>query len=189
MSVEPETRRTDPAHFSNPHTRASRIARMLWMLAYALLFRPTPWFMGAWRTWLLRRFGAKIGYARLHASAKIWAPWLLEIGNEVWIDMNVNLYNAFGLTIGDRVVVSQNTFLCSATHDYTDPRYKLTGARITIQDDCWVAADAFVAPGVTVHQGSVVGARAVVTKDVEPWSVVAGNPAKVIKERKLKDES
>ncbi|HEX8523543.1 MAG TPA: DapH/DapD/GlmU-related protein [Tepidisphaeraceae bacterium] len=187
MQAEFASQRTDPARFSNPHSRANRIARMGWMLAYTLLFRPTPWFMGAWRTWLLRRFGARIGYARLHASARIWAPWLLEIGDEVWIDMNVNLYNAFGLKIGNRVVVSQNTFLCSATHDYTDPRYRLTGGRITIEDDCWVAADAFVAPGVTVRQGAVVGARAVVTKEVPPWTVVAGNPAKVIKQRVLKD--
>lgn len=188
MQVESSLMRTDPARFSNPHSRGNRIMRMAWMIAYALLFRPTPWFMGAWRTWLLRRFGAKIGQARLHASAKVWAPWLLEIGDHVWIDMNVNLYNAFGVKIGSRVVVSQNTFLCSATHDYTDPRYKLTGSRITIEDDVWIAADAFVAPGITIHSGAVVGARAVVTKPVPAWTVVAGNPARVIKERKLRDE-
>ncbi len=188
MTAEARTRQTDPARFRNPHSRKNRIARMLWTLTYYLLFRPSPWFMGAWRTWLLKCFGARIQYARLHQSVQIWAPWMLEIGSDVWIDMNVNLYNAFGLKIGDRVVISQNTFLCSATHDYTDPFYRLTGKQITIASDCWIAADAFVAPGVTVNAGSVVGARSVVVKDVPPWSVVAGNPAKVIKERKLRDE-
>ena len=185
MQLEQAPQRTDPARFRNPHSRANRMMRMLWMGIHALLFRPTPWFMGAWRTWLLRRFGAKIQYARLHGSVKVWAPWLLEIGADVWIDTNVNLYNAFGLTIGNRVVISQNTFLCSATHDYTDSRYALIGAPIVVEDDVWIAADAFIAPGVTIGRGAVVGARAVVVKDVPPWAVVAGNPAKVIKERKL----
>ncbi|MEI8194627.1 MAG: putative colanic acid biosynthesis acetyltransferase [Phycisphaerae bacterium] len=176
---------TNPAGAQNAHSRKSRLARLLWGVVYTLLFRPSPWFMGAWRTWLLRCFGAKIKYARFHSSVKIWAPWKLECGTHVWVDMNVNLYNAFGIKLEDRVVISQNAFLCSATHDYTNPIYPLTGKVIVVESDTWIAADVFVAPGVTVHQGAVVGARAVVTKDVPPWSVVAGNPARVIKEREL----
>ncbi|MGB7157534.1 MAG: hypothetical protein WBD40_05675, partial [Tepidisphaeraceae bacterium] len=156
---------TNPAGFRNPHGRANRAGRVLWQIAYALLFRPTPWFMGAWRTWLLKRFGAKIGFARFHPSTRIWAPWLLEIGGPVYVDMNVNLYNPFGIVIGDRVVISQGSFLCSATHDHRDPRYALTGKRITVRDDCWIAAEAFIGPGVTVGAGAVVGARAVAVRD------------------------
>jgi putative colanic acid biosynthesis acetyltransferase WcaF len=177
--------RTRPREFINPYSRANRIGRVAWAIVYALFFRPTPWFMDPWRSFLLKLFGAKLKRAHFHASVKIWAPWMLEAGEDVWLDRNVNVYNAFGVKIGDRVVISQNTFLCSASHDYTDARYKLIGNRITIEDDSWIAADAFVAPGVTIGAGSVVGARAVVVKDVAPWSVVAGNPARVIRERKL----
>jgi putative colanic acid biosynthesis acetyltransferase WcaF len=177
--------RTNPIGFRNPHSRRNRMGRMFWALTYALLFRPTPWFMARWRAWLLRRFGAKIGIGRIESSARIWAPWLLELGDYVYIDARVNLYNPFGIRIGDRVIVSQGTFLCTATHDYRHPHYPLTGGRITIAEDCWVAAEAFVGPGVTLGAGSVVGARSVVTKDVPPWTVVAGHPARPIKERTL----
>jgi putative colanic acid biosynthesis acetyltransferase WcaF len=177
--------RTNPSGFHNPHSRANRVARLIWSIVWAVLFRPSPWFMGAWRTWLLKRFGAKLGYARLHGSAQVWAPWLLEIGDDVYIDRRVNLYNAFGIRIGSRVVISQGTFLCSATHDYRDPCYRLRGAPIVIEDDCWIAAEAFIAPGVRIGTGAVVGARAVVIKDVGPWTVVAGNPARALRPRVL----
>jgi putative colanic acid biosynthesis acetyltransferase WcaF len=178
--------RTNPAAFKNPYSRANRLARLLWQVVWALLFRPSPWFMGAWRTFLLRRFGARIKYARFHASVRVWAPWLLDVGQEVWIDERVYLYNPFGTTIGDRVVISQGAFLCSASHDHTIPEYPLIGSRITIGSDCWVTADAFVGPGVTIADGTVVGARAVVVKDTEPWTVVAGNPARTLKKRELR---
>jgi putative colanic acid biosynthesis acetyltransferase WcaF len=144
--------------------------------------------MGAWRSWLLRLFGARISFARVHQSVQIWAPWQLEMGQYVYIDKNVNLYNVYGLKLGDRVIISQGTFLCGATHDYRQPTYPLTGGKIVVEEDCWIAADAFIAPGVVIGQGAVVGARAVVTKNVPEWEVVAGTPAKFIKNRILKYE-
>lgn len=96
--------------------------RLVWGFVHAVLFRPTPWFLVGWRRWLLRRFGARLGAAELHASARVWAPWRLEAGDEVYIDRNVNLYDVFGIRLGSRVVISQGSFLCSATHDYRDPR-------------------------------------------------------------------
>jgi putative colanic acid biosynthesis acetyltransferase WcaF len=141
--------------------------------------------MGAWRSWVLRRFGAKIGFVRLKSSADIWAPWLLQAGSEVYIDERVKLYTVFGIKLGNRVIISQGAFLCSATHDYRDPSYALTGGAISVEDDCWIAAEAFIGPGVTIGQGAVVGARAVVMKDVAPWTVVAGNPARVVRQRVL----
>ena len=174
---------TEPASFKNPHSRGSRAARLVWGVVWTLLFRPTPWFMGGWRSWLLRRFGAKLGFARFSSSTRIWAPWLLEAGDHVYVDSDVNLYNAFGIRLGSRVIISQGTLLCSATHDYTDPGYPLIGRPIVIENDSWVAAQAFIGPGVTVGVGAVVGARAVVVKDVAPWTVVGGNPARAIKAR------
>jgi putative colanic acid biosynthesis acetyltransferase WcaF len=179
--------RTRPREFINTYSRGNRVGRLAWGVVYTVLFRPTPWFMGPWRSFLLRLFGAKIKRASVHATVRIWAPWMFEAGEDVWLDRNVNVYNAFGVKLGDRVVISQNVFLCSVSHDYRDARYALIGNRITIEDDSWVAADAFVAPGVSIGPGSVVGARAVVIKNVAPWTVVAGNPARVIRERKLND--
>lgn len=177
--------RTDPVAFRNPHSRGNRIGRLAWGAAWSLLVRPTPWFLGRWRRWVLRRFGARIGASAVDASVRIWAPWRLEIGDYVYVDDQARLYNVFGIRIGDRVVISQGAFLCGASHDYRDRAYPLIGGRITVEDDCWIAADAFIGPGITVGRGSVVGARAVVVKDVPPWSVVAGNPARVIRERTL----
>jgi putative colanic acid biosynthesis acetyltransferase WcaF len=178
--------RTQPHRFHNPHTRGNKLARLTWALVYATLFRPSPWFMGPWRNTLLRLFGAKLrGFVRIKPTVRVWAPWLLEVGDNVYLDERVHVYNPFGVTLGDRVIVSQGTFLCSATHDHTDPRYALCGGRITVQDDAWIAAEVFVGPGVTIGSGAVVGARTVAVKDVPPWKVVAGNPARIIKDRVL----
>lgn len=177
--------KTSPANFLNPHSVANRAGRALWRLAYLFLFRPTPFFMGWWRTFLLRCFGAKLGFARFAASSKVWAPWLLKCGDNVYIDERVNLYNAYGIELGDRVIISQGSFVCTASHDYSRSDYPLIGEKIKVGNDVWIAADAFIAPGVTVESGAVVGARAVVIRDVAAWSVVAGNPARLIKTREL----
>jgi putative colanic acid biosynthesis acetyltransferase WcaF len=165
---------------------ANRAGRLVWLFVQATLFRPTPWFMNRWRTCLLRACGARIGGACLHNRVRVWAPWRLTLGTQVYVAEQVNLYNPFGITVGNRVVISQGAFLCTASHDYTDPTYPLTGGAIRVEDDCWIAAEAFIGPGVTIGAGAVVGARAVVTKDVEPWTVVAGNPARMIRKRVLK---
>ena len=182
-----ESMQTTPYLFENPHSRRNLVGRLVWRITWGLLFRPTPWFLGAWRTFLLRRFGARLGFARFNATAEVWAPWRLEAGNNVAVDRGVNLYNVFGIKLGHRVIISQGAFLCSATHDYHDPSYALAGGCITVEDDCWIAAEAFIGPGVTIGQGAVVGARAVVVKDVPAWTVVAGNPARVIRKRILRD--
>ena len=135
---------------------------------------------------LLRICGARLGFVCLHNRVRVWAPWRLTAGQQVYIAENVELYNPYGIEIGDRVVISQKAFLCTASHDYTVAEYPLIGAPIRIMNDCWIAADAFIGPGVTIGEGAVVGARAVVTKDVEAWTVVAGNPARVIKKRVLR---
>jgi putative colanic acid biosynthesis acetyltransferase WcaF len=96
---------------------------------------------------------------------------------------DVDCYSVAKVTLGVRSVVSQYAFLCTATHSYSDLSMPLESRAIEIQEDAWVAAGAFVGPGVTVHTGAVVGAFAVVTHSVEPWSVVAGNPAQFVKRR------
>lgn len=179
--------RTDPAAFRNPYGRRNKAARALWGIVWRLLFRPTPpRLLCGWRRMLLRLFGAKVGRAWFHPRVRIWAPWMLEVGDDVFVDEDVYLYNAYGVTIGDRVIISLRSFLCTASHDAAAPAYDLTGGRITVGKDCWLAAEVFVGPGVTIGEGTVVGARAVVIADLPPWQVAVGHPARPVKPRTLR---
>ena len=167
---------------------SNKLRRLLWNVVYVLMFRPTPniLFWG-WRSFLLRCFGAKIGsHCKIRSSAKIWAPWNLECGDYVAIGPRADIYTVDKIKIGTRIAISQGAYLCTASHDIEDAQNPLITAPIVIENQAWVAADAFVGMGVTIGQGAVVGARACVFKDVEPWTVVGGNPAKVIKQRVIR---
>lgn len=175
----------DLAHYQNRHSLKSKIARAIWNIVWLFLFRPTPrGFFYGWRTFLLRCFGAKLG-KRCHVlpSCRIWQPWKLTMGDDSCLSERVDCYSVAQITLGGNVIVSQDVFLCGASHDIASRTMDLTFAPITIGNNAWVAARAFIAPGVTVGEGAVVGACSVVTHDVPPWTVVAGNPAAVIKQR------
>ncbi len=170
--------------FRNPHSLGNKLGRLAWQWAWLVLFRPTPPRLGGpWRRLLLRAFGARLGTAYLHPTVRVWAPWRLAAGDHVFVDRDVHLYNVYGITIGDRVVVSFGSTLCTASHDVRDPTFALTGRPIRLGNDVWVAAQAFVGPGVTVADRGVVGARAAVFGDVPPATIVGGNPARVLKPR------
>jgi putative colanic acid biosynthesis acetyltransferase WcaF len=165
---------------------SGRLRRSLWNLVWLLLYRPSPTPLHGWRRMLLRLFGAAIGEgAHPYPSARIWAPWNLEMGEGSCLAPGVDCYSVHRVTLGDRAIVSQRASLCSATHDHNDPAFPLVTAPIAIEADAWVAAEAFIGPGVTVGRGAVVGARAVVMRDVAGWTVVAGNPARKISDRNL----
>ena len=135
---------------------------------------------------LLRLFGARVGAgAKIMPSTKIWAPWNLVLGEEACLSHDVDCYCVNRVTVGPHATVSQYAHLCTATHDIADPHMRLVTAPIIIGAGAWVCAGAFVGPGVTVGDGAVAGARAVVIKDVDAWTVVAGNPAVFIKQRVL----
>lgn len=168
----------------SPHSRANRTARLLWGLTWRLLFRPSPKPFHAWRRALLRLFGARLAEgAVVHASVRIWAPWNLEMGAFSSLAPFVECYCVDRIRIGRYVTVSQYAFLCTASHDIDAPDMPLTTSPVTLADHVWVAARAFVGPGVTLGAGAVVGACAAVFKDVPAWTVVAGNPAKPLRTR------
>lgn len=170
----------------SPHqlSLANKLARALWQLVWLALYRPTPTFMHAWRRMLLRLFGARIG-AGVHPypSARVWAPWNLTMEPGSCLAPQVDCYCVAPVMIGQGAVVSQYSYLCTASHDHTHPAFPLIAAPISIGAKTWVAADAFIGPGVIVGAGAVVGARATVVKHVAPWTIVAGNPARVVGER------
>jgi putative colanic acid biosynthesis acetyltransferase WcaF len=179
--------RVDVSKCRSVHSIGNKLGRLLWGAVWVFLYRPTPRFLHGWRRFLLRCFGAKIGRGVFpFASVKVWAPWNLEIGDHCALSEGVNCYSVDRIVIGSHVTISQDVFLCAASHDYEDPHFALVTAPIRIGDGAWIAADAFVSLGVTVGEGAVVGARASVFHDVPSWTVVAGNPARVIKQRRLR---
>jgi putative colanic acid biosynthesis acetyltransferase WcaF len=174
--------------YPNPHGLSNGALRVAWQSAYFLLFRPTPKVLHGWRSLLLRLFGARIGRgAHPYPSCKIWAPWNLVMGDHSCLGPYVDCYNVDRIELGAYATVSQYAYLCGATHDYTKLTMPLVPKPILIGARAWVAAAAFVGPGITVEEGAVVGARACVVRDVPAWTVVAGNPARVIKRRILSD--
>lgn len=167
------------------------MARVAWNIVYMFLFRPFPTIIfEKWRNFILRIFGAKIGkHTSIRASVKIWAPWNLEIGENSCIDNRVNCYNPGKIKIGNKVVISAGAFICTPSHDISSPAFPMIPSTITIKDCAWIATEAFIGPKVTIGEYAVVGARACVFKDVEPWSVVGGNPAVFLKKRVIVQET
>ena len=133
---------------------------------------------------MLRLFGARIGKSViLRPSVTVTYPWKLSIGDWSSIGDHVTLYTAGEITIGENVVVSQHSYLCSASHDYTQPTFNTVVMPIHIEPEAWLATNVFVGPGVTVGCGAVVGACSVVLKDVPAGMICVGNPLKIVRPR------
>jgi putative colanic acid biosynthesis acetyltransferase WcaF len=171
----------------SPFSLRNRLMRCAWTFVHHVLFRLSPHPLHAWRRFLLRCFGATVGAtAHVYASAKIWAPWNLQMGEHTVLGPHVDCYCVAPIKIGDHTVISQYSFLCTASHDISHPQFVLTTDAIVIGSQVWIAADAFVGPGVTIGDGAVVGARSSVFRDVASWTVVAGNPARYLKKREIR---
>jgi putative colanic acid biosynthesis acetyltransferase WcaF len=166
-----------------------KVARAVWALAWGLFCRPSPRPFHGWRRAWLRLFGAQLhGTAAVYPSARVWAPWNLTMGPHTAMDDHVDCYNVDRITLEEGAIVSRHAFLCTASHDITDPGRRLVTAPILLARSSWVCAGAFVNLGATIGEGAVVAAYAVVIKDVEPWTVVGGNPARFLKARVLAHE-
>lgn len=178
--------RSDQASCPSAHGFGNKAARILWGLVWTLLVRPTPSFCHGWRIFWYRRFGANIGAGvKLMPSVQCWAPWNLTIGDHTSVSHGVDLYAVDKIKLGDHVTISQRAFICTASHDIDHQNMPLVTAPVIISDGVWICAEAYVHPGVTVGVDAVVGARAALFNDVEPRQVVGGNPARVIRMRRL----
>jgi len=156
----------------------------LWWLVQAVLFHPSPQVFFAWRSFLLRLFGAQIGKdVLIRPSASVTYPWKVSIGDYSWIGDEVVLYSLSEITIGRHTVISQESYLCAAYHDYTRPTFDMIAGPITIGDQVWIAADVFIAPNVTVGFGCLVGARSTVFHDLPAGMVCYGSPAIPVRSR------
>lgn len=164
------------------------LKRFLWSCVQLPFWPKMPRVLSPLRIMLLRLFGARIARACFIGSARIWIPWNLEMNESAAVANGAELYNLAPISIGPYSVISQGSYLCTATHDYTKPNFPLYSRPITVHGRAWVAARAFLAPGVTIGEGAVVGACSVVTKNVRPWTVCAGNPCREIKTREPVDQ-
>jgi putative colanic acid biosynthesis acetyltransferase WcaF len=169
------------ASFSLGH----RVFRAAWASVWLIFASWTPPFLHPWRRFLLRAFGAKIAdTAGIYGSARIWYPPNLEMAQHSYLGSRVNCYCMAKISIGAYALASQGAHLCAGTHDIDDPNFQLRVEPITLGPRAWIAAEAFVGPGVTVGEGAVLGARGVAFKDLAPWTVYAGNPAREIRKRR-----
>jgi putative colanic acid biosynthesis acetyltransferase WcaF len=162
----------------------ARARRLLWICVWSIFFRTTPPPFHKWRCALLRLFGAKLGSINfIYPTARIWAPWLLETGDLVTIGRGAEIYNPGGVSLGDRTIISQDAYLCGATHDYQSPEFTYITKKIRTEPQVWICARAIVLPGVLCKEGSVLGAGAVATRSLDEWTVYAGNPAVPVRQR------
>jgi putative colanic acid biosynthesis acetyltransferase WcaF len=160
----------------------------LWWIVQSTLFGLSPQILYGWRRWLLQCFGMKGAKGlMIRPTAIVTYPWKITMGQDCWVGDHAVLYSLGEIEIGDNCVVSQRSYLCAATHDYTVPSFDMVDKKITIEPEVWLAADCFVAPGVRIGRGSVVGARSSVFGDLPGGMVCVGSPAKAMRPRVMRE--
>jgi putative colanic acid biosynthesis acetyltransferase WcaF len=161
-----------------------RIKRLVWSVVWTLLYRPSPRPLHGWRAILLRTFGARMGSnCHFYPKSKIRAPWNLICDDQVTVADGAEIYNPVPMTFGSHAILSQDSYLCGATHDYDDPDFPLIAFAMQVGAYSWICARASLAPGANVGEGAVLGLGSVATHDLDPWTVYAGVPAVKVKER------
>ncbi len=169
---------------------AGCLKEALWLVARQLLFLGNPWPLYGLKRWILRQFGAKLrGGFVVKSAVRIIFPWRLSCGESVWIGDDVLILNLAQVTVGSNVCISQRAFLCTGSHDWSDPAFRLITRPITIHDGAWICAGVFISPGVTIGRNCVVTAGSVVTGDLPAEMVCSGNPCVPVKRRGIRSGS
>jgi putative colanic acid biosynthesis acetyltransferase WcaF len=177
------TQSADP-YLGPSFSLSNRMRRLAWTACYVVLFRTSPRPLHAWRAFLLRCFGAKLGpHCHFYRRSRIWAPWNLVCADGASLADEAEIYNPSLVSIGSHAIVSQQAYICGATHDYNDPAFRLISFPMSLGAYSWVCARASVSPGVNLGEGAVLALGSVATRDLEPWTVYAGVPAQPVKQR------
>jgi putative colanic acid biosynthesis acetyltransferase WcaF len=164
---------------------SDRLRRLVWNISWATLYRMSPRPLHSWRSFLLRAFGATMGpNCHFYPSSRVWAPWNLICADQVTAGDGAEIYNPAPITLGSHAILSQDAYVCAATHDYDDPAFPLIAYAMNIGAYAWVCARASVAPGVNIGEGAVLGLGSVAARNLEPWTVYAGVPAIKVKDRR-----
>lgn len=184
------TAQVDLSRFANTEFErgASKATELAWLLTRKWFFENSVLPINKPRRSLLCRFGAKVGAGTvIKPKVRIHFPWRLELGDYVWLGEEVYILNLARVTIGSNVCVSQRAFLCTGSHDWSDPAFHLITKPITIEDGAWVSAGVFVGPGVTIGRNAVATAGSVVLQDLPPNMVCSGNPCVPVKPRVIQE--
>lgn len=176
---------SDPqARYRSPYSAREKVGRLVWALIEQTLFRfsfPT-WY--GYRAALLRLMGARIGpQSQIRRTVHFECPWNFTCGDHCAIGDRAIIYALGPISLGNSVSISQYSHLCAGTHDFHQKTLPLLRPPIVLKDNAWLGAEAFVGPGVTMHEGALLGARASAFKDLDAWTMYAGNPARRLKER------
>ena len=162
----------------------SAVVVQLWWCVQSLFFHHSPHFANGFRCWLLRRFGARVGHhVVIRPSVRITYPWKVSIGDYAWIGDGAELYSLAEIEIGNHAVVSQFSYLCGGDHDYRSSDFAIQGRPIRIADEAWVASHTFIAPGVSIGKGAVIGARSAVFTDMPAGMLCVGSPCRPLRPR------
>ena len=178
---------------ADPYLRPSfslwnRMRRGLWNMCWLVLYRPSPRPLHWWRSMLLRIFGAKMGPScHFYPGSKVWAPWNLRCADQVTLADGAEIYNPALIHMGSHAILSQGAYVCGATHDFDSPAFPLLAYSAQIGPYAWVCARASVCPGVNIGEGAVLGLGSVASRDLDPWTVYVGSPARKVKERRRTD--
>jgi putative colanic acid biosynthesis acetyltransferase WcaF len=182
-----DARKSEPWRGGASFALGNRLYRLVWAAAWRLLASWTPPSLVGWRRLLLRLFGARVApTANIYSSARIWSPANLEVGDFACIGPAVTVYAMAKVIFAPYSLASQGAHFCAGAHDIEDVHFQLQARPIVIGYRAWIAAEAFVGPGVTVGEGAVLGARGCAFRDLDPWTVYVGNPARAIKQRRVR---
>jgi putative colanic acid biosynthesis acetyltransferase WcaF len=184
MIVADNVRYAQKSSYSSPYSVSFRVKMLVWEWAWYGLCSWTPKPLNRWRLWVLRAFGCRMfGLPFVHGHAKIQMPWNLILHDRACLGDGANAYSLGTIEIKARATIAQEAYLCTGTHDFSDPTTPLVVSKITIEVDSFVGARAFVMPGVTIGARTIIGAASVVTKNMPEEMICAGNPCKPLKPR------
>lgn len=173
--------------YVSPWPFYDRVIMLFWSVCWRIFCSWTPKPFNAWRLIWLRIFGAKIyGKPFVHQNVRIKIPWKLTLHDRACLGDGVHAYSLGEIEVFQEATVAQEAYLCTGTHKFDHPNRPLQTGKITIERHAFIGARAFVMPGLTIGERSIVGACSVVTKDVAPGSIVAGNPAIAQKKHNFK---
>lgn len=162
----------------------SKIMVQLWWIVEKTLFAWSPQFMYGWRRFLLRLFGAKIGRGvLLRPTVRVTYPWKVSIDDYTWVGEDCILYSLANITIGSHVAIAHGVYFNTGLHDYSKETFDIASKPVVIEDESWITNDVYIAPGVTIGKGSVIGARSSVFKSMPEGYICYGNPAVPVKKR------
>jgi len=168
--------------------QANRIKILIWYFVNVIFFLNPLNPASKIKIFFLRLFGAKIGNnVLIKPSVNIKYPWLLEIGDNSWIGENVWIDNLTYVKIKKNVCLSQGAMLLTGNHNYKKSAFDLIIGEITLEDGVWIGAKSIVCPGVTCHSHSILSVNSVATNDLEEYKIYQGNPAKIVRQRKISE--